>query len=69
MQALCYWVRNVLTNLFRRCILKIIRSVAPMTNLCLRGKGCEEMDKKIPARSITTTNRRCHPNPCSSDNR
>ena len=46
--------------------IKIIRSVAPVNKSLLKGERYEEMDKKIPARSNGTTNRRLYPNPCSS---
>ena len=33
----------------------------------LKGVRYEKLDKKIPARSITTTNRRRYPSSCSTD--
>lgn len=42
-----------------------IRSVAPVNKSLLKGERYEEMDKKIPARSVSGTNRRPYPNPCS----
>jgi len=60
-------------NFLLKCIDKLlkeryiitIRSVAPVNKSLLKGERYEEMDKKMPARSNPTANRRPYPNPCS----